>query len=113
MATDAAVKTARNRRSLGVQIVRGAPSDLAVLPEALVVWASVDNNAVVCAALGAGAKEARLFTTADVAVDAASTFRFQTQRVVGGFVPPRVPDVHDRTPLTEAGRLGRLASGTP
>ena len=39
------VKTARNRLPLHEEVARGAPADVAVLPEALVVWVSVDSNA--------------------------------------------------------------------
>jgi hypothetical protein len=46
----------------------------------------------------------RLLADADAVRAAADEFRYTTQRVVGGVLPPARPDAHDRVALTPAGR---------
>ena len=67
----------------------------------MVVYCDLATAPILTAAFSSGAKEARVFPNVGQVEDYATEhFRFHTQRVVGGAIPPTEVDSTDRTPLS-------------
>ena len=97
------VRSTRGRQPMSVEIVRDAKllRNSETIGDAMVVYCDLATAPILTAAFSSGAKEARVFPNVGQVEDYATEhFRFHTQRVVGGAIPPTEVDSTDRTPLS-------------